>query len=81
LVSFSSPSSKDGEAGFLEGLQIPADRAGADAGAARQFVDGDAGAPGLDFPQDFPLTNDFRVAHGFSGWGRWIVPAPGRTTQ
>ena len=51
------------EAGFLERLQIAADRARRDVAQRRELVDRDArAARALDLAQDRPLTDDFGVA-------------------
>ena len=64
----------DGEARFLEGLEVAADGAGGDATERGEIVDCDAGrARPLDLAQDGPLADDLGVAgHGeilaIAGW-------------
>src|SRR5205085_8619388 len=52
----------EGEPGFLERLEIAANRARGDAAQRRQLVDGHAAAARvLDLAEDRPLLDDFRV--------------------
>ena len=53
----------DREAGFLERLQVAADRARRDLDGRRELVDRHAHAARLDLTQDLPLSDDFSVAH------------------
>jgi hypothetical protein len=52
----------DGEAGFLQGLEIPANGPGGDAGVFGQFVDRHARACRFNLPENLPLPDDFSVA-------------------
>ncbi len=53
---------EDREAGFLERLQIAADRPGGDVAQGGEFVDGDAGRScALDFAEDRPLADDLGI--------------------
>ena len=67
----------DREAGFLQRLQIAADGARRDLDLFGELVNRDAGAPRLDFAQDLPLPDDFRVSHDVDialPWGAPFCP-------
>src|SRR5690606_16550405 len=63
------------KAGFLQRLEVAANRPGRDAGQLRQFMNRDPGTARLDLPQDLPLANDLGIARH----GEAIVTAVRRT--